>query len=210
MREQRNLEGIRFGRWTVISKAEPKFDYRGRRLSAWNCKCDCGSERVVTEHSLITNSSKSCGCLRVDVAQKMGVANVTHGMSDTRLYRIYKHMHRRCEDPKDIRYDHYGGRGIRVCGEWSTFEVFSDWALSNGYNDSLSIDRIDLNGNYSPDNCRWATVQEQALNKTNARMIEYNGRAQSIAEWAAEIGMPYKKLWKRIKSGWSPEKALTT
>ena len=98
-------------------------------------------------------------------------------------------MHRRCSDPKDIRYARYGGRGIRVCGEWSTFEAFSKWALSNGYDDSLSIDRIDTNGDYSPDNCRWATTEEQSVNKSTTRMVEYNKRTQNISQWAEEIGI---------------------
>lgn len=131
-------------------------------------------------------------------------------MTDTRLYRIYRHMLGRCNNKNDIRYDFYGGRGISVCEEWSSFEAFSEWALANGYRDDLSIDRIDVNGNYSPTNCRWSTPDEQANNKTSTHYVEYRGETKSIAEWAAEYDIPYKKLHKRIQNGWDIERALFT
>lgn len=204
-----DLSGARFGRWTVLYEADP--DYRnGRRLRRWYCRCDCGAERSVNERLLKNGSSKSCGCYHSDVMREVGKCNITHGMTDTRLYRIYRHMIGRCYNEHDIRYPYYGARGITVCAEWSKFDNFAKWALENGYNDELSIDRIDVNGNYTPDNCKWSTVQEQSLNKTNTHYIEFNGVKKSIAEWAREYGMPYKRLHKRIRDGWSPERALLT
>lgn len=135
---------------------------------------------------------------------------VTHGMSSTRLYRIYKHMKRRCSDKNDIRYYAYGARGIKVCDEWDKFEPFCEWALNNGYSDDLTIDRINVDGNYSPSNCRWITPKEQASNKRTAQLYEYNGEIHCIAEWANIVNMNYKKLWKRLKNGWNIEKALLT
>lgn len=210
MKQYEDLTGKRFGRWTVLYEGEPIIGSGNRRLRRWICRCDCGSERLVRELNLKQGKSSSCGCYHSDLMHEVGKVNTTHGMSETRLYRIYKHMICRCNNPNDIRYDIYGGRGIRVCDEWSSFEVFAEWAIANGYRDDLSIDRIDVNGNYSPDNCKWSSDQEQASNRRSNILIEYNGKTQNIAYWANEVGMPYKKLWKRIKNGWSTEKALTT
>ncbi len=118
-------------------------------------------------------------------------------------------MKNRCYNPADIRYDRYGGRGITVCDEWHKFEKFYEWAMNNGYNDSLSIDRIDVDGPYAPGNCRWSTVTEQSLNRTSNVLVTYNGATKTIAEWANELNMPYKRLWKRIHKGMAPELAFT-
>lgn len=131
-------------------------------------------------------------------------------MSNSRLYAIYKHMRNRCYDKNNNRYDYYGGRGIRICDEWQQFEPFMEWALEHGYNDNLSIDRIDVDKDYSPDNCRWATVKEQANNKTSNRVYTYNGETHNIREWADKLGFTYIKLWNRFDRGWSVERALGT
>ena len=140
----------------------------------------------------------------------VGKKHFTHGMTDSRLYRIYKHMLNRCNNPNDIRYTQYGGRGISICDEWNTFEKFATWANNNGYQDTLSIDRIDVNKDYSPENCRWSTPYEQSCNKTNTRLVTFGGKTQCIAEWAKELNMPYKKLWRRFNLGWDVKRALTT
>jgi len=198
-----------FGRWTVICEDEPRM-YKGRRLRRWVCRCECGTERSVSEHCLKLGQSKSCGCYHSDIMRDVSKCNITHGMADTRLYRIYKHMVCRCTNQNDIRYSKYGARGISICEEWDTFEKFAEWALNNGYNENLSIDRIDVNLGYTPDNCKWSTPFEQAVNKTNTHYVEFRGERKSIAEWAKEYGMPYKRLHKRIQSGWDPERALLT
>lgn len=208
-RNYEDLTGKSFGRWTVINEAEPKY-YSNRRIRYWNCRCDCGVERAVKEQSLKDGSSNSCGCYHSDIMHTVGRNRVTHGQSNTRLYRVYRHMICRCTNPHDIRYARYGGRGIRVCDEWNSFEAFYQWSMLTGYDDTKSIDRIDNNGDYRPDNCRWVSISEQANNKSTTRLIEYQGESMSIAEWAVKLGMPYKKLHKRIYSGWSPEKALST
>lgn len=207
----KNLEGNTFGRWTVLYEVEPKIDKRNKRIRYWMCRCECGNEKPVQGHSLINGKSKSCGCLHSEIMQDVGHNNKSHGLSDTRLYRIYNHIINRCYNKNDNRYDNYGGRNIRVCEDWlSSFEKFADWAVSNGYDDELSIDRIDVNLNYCPENCRWTDKYTQANNKTNTKVYTFNGETHSIAEWSRIVNIPYKKLWKRFSLGWDIEKALTT
>lgn len=157
--------GEKFERLTVI-------EYAGKAKNGSllvKCVCDCGAEKIIRLCSLRDGSIKSCGCLHKELLAKRNkvITNKTHGKSRTRLYRIWTHMKQRCYNSNDKKtFRNYGGRGIRVCDEWlNDFTVFYDWALSNGYADDLSIDRIDVNGNYEPSNCRWATMQEQQNNK---------------------------------------------
>lgn len=204
-----NLIGKKFGRWTVIDYAPPDI-YSGKRHLRWLCRCDCGTVRSVKAQSLKRGASKSCGCYHSELMETVGKVNKTHGMSETRLYRIYKHMRTRCYNPNDIRYSNYGGKGVTICDEWSKFEPFAEWALSHGYDDALSIDRIDVNGDYSPENCRWVSNREQANNRTSNKNYTFNGETHNIAEWADIYSMNYKKLYKRLHVGWDIERALTT
>jgi hypothetical protein len=136
--------------------------------------------------------------------------NKTHGMSRTRIYRIWSGMKGRCCRPSSSGYNDYGGRGITICDEWKNdFTSFYSWAIENGYNDSLSIDRIDVNGNYEPNNCRWATQHEQRINQRQIS-ITYNGETKSLLEWALKTGISYEVLNYRVRSGWKPKEILTT
>lgn len=127
-----------------------------------------------------------------------------------RLYRIWAHMLDRCRNPNNDSYKRYGGRGITVCGDWYKYKAFAEWAANNGYKDGLSIDRVNVNGNYCPDNCRWADYQTQANNRTNTRILTYNGETHTIAEWARITGLPYRTIHKRLELGFSEDKVLTT
>lgn len=132
-----------------------------------------------------------------------------HGQYGTRLYHIWSNMEQRCSNPKYREFYNYGGRGITVCGEWENFLAFYEWALSSGYDDKLSIERIDNDGNYEPSNCRWATRREQSLNRRSNRFYEYEGKRLSLTEWANEKQIPFSTLWNRLNKGWSIDEALT-
>lgn len=197
-----DLTGQRFGRLTVIRK-----NGRMNRNVAWECKCDCGNTKTISSYSLRSGRSQSCGCLNKELVTKM---MTTHGKSGTRLHRIWTLMKNRCTSDTSPDYPKYGGRGVTVCDEWLKFDAFYEWSISHGYDDTLSIDRIDNDGNYCPDNCRWATKKQQENNKSTNSLIEYNGETHTIAEWADIKGINYETLRCRIKYfGWSPEKALT-
>lgn len=199
--------GQRFGRLVVSRLVEVGKNWVG----VWECVCDCGQVVKVRSSNLTSGQIKSCGCLKREATIRR---NTSHGLSGgektpTKLYRIWLGMRRRCFSVRSDDYPHYGGRGITVCGEWADYAAFHAWAMASGYQSGRSIERNDVDGNYEPSNCRWATRREQALNKRNSRRITYNGQTLTTAEWAEATGIPHTALRMRLHRGWSVEKALT-
>lgn len=195
------LAGKRFGR--LVARKRIKANGKIK----WICDCDCGNNKEVFQYNLTSGHTLSCGCLKREII-KSG-AHTIHGDSKTRLYGIWKGMRKRCENPNSSNYHKYGERGISVCDEWQNWETFKDWAISNGYTNDMSIDRINNEGNYEPDNCRWATAKEQSNNRRNNRRIEYRGEQKTIAEWSEELGISQYVIEARLNLGWSVERALT-
>ncbi len=172
-------------------------------------KCECGTIKRLRYDSVKAGTIKSCGCKRKYFAQIN--KHYKHAGHGTRLYNIYHKMKARCYNAKYAESQYYGERGIKICDEWlKSFETFRDWAMSHGYNDNLSIDRIDTNKGYSPDNCRWASAKQQSRNKRDNLLISYNGEIKCLAEWCEDLGLPYGTIEMRIRRGWDKERAITT
>lgn len=198
-----DLSGRVYGSLTVIERAESRTLPCGQKLTMWYCKCDCGKITVVSGSNLKSGNVKSCGCHKsASISKKL----TRHGYGGTRLYQEWRDMVRRCKTDH-----HYKGKGISVCSEWvDNVTAFCKWAIANGYSDNLELDRIDNDGNYEPSNCRWVTRKEQMNNYSRNVLIAYNGKVQTISQWADEIGMSYDKLYNRLYRHWDIEKALNT
>jgi hypothetical protein len=188
------LTGEKFGKLSVVERC----GHIGKS-AMWKCVCDCGKIIVVSEARLNNGKAVDCGCYR----------HTTHGMTDTRLYRIWINMKTRCHNPKTVNFNRYGGRGIEICDEWDDFQAFYDWAITNGYAKNLTIDRRDNNKGYSPDNCRWVTAHIQQNNKSNNRRIEYKGQTNTVAQWEDIFGMRKGFLGQRLRHGMPFEIAVS-
>lgn len=195
--------GEKYGRLTLIKETVCT-----SKKHMWLCKCDCGKLVEVSIYQLKNGECKSCGCLRDEVATQRCYDMAKHNMALTRIYKLWGGMLGRCNNPNNKDFPKYGGRGIKVCDEWHDFVNFNNWANENGYSDELSIDRIDVNGNYEPNNCRWVTLAEQARNKRNNHFVEYNGETRCLKEWSRIIGKPYSTIHRRLKIGWTTERAF--
>lgn len=193
-----DLTGRRFGRLLVVSKA-PASTAFANTSARWECRCDCGSAVVVFSAALRRGATKSCGCLDLEVKTK-------HGMYGTPTYRSWRSMIDRCANPRTPNYHLYGGRGIAVCAEWESFELF---LRDMGERPKgTSLDRIDSDGPYSPENCRWATANQQQRNKRNNHLLTVDGETRCIAEWAEITGIQKVTIKARIRSGWSHREAV--
>lgn len=196
------LEGKHFGRLLVVKQAGHASD----GSSVWLCRCDCGNESLVKGYKLKNGVTKSCGCLRRDLRRQ---ALTTHGQARTRLYKIWLGMKQRCADPNSANYHYYGGRGVGICSEWlNSFKTFQTWAAETGYQKNLTLDREDVNGDYTPGNCRWATVKEQANNKRNNRLVTYNGETKTVSQWADVSGLRHTTICARLNSATYPLERL--
>jgi len=198
----KDLSGQRFGRLAVIERA----GNIGEHPVKWLCKCDCGNEKAIDGNSLRMGKTKSCGCFLSETVRKR---KMVHGFYGERLYNIWQHMKDRCYYPRNDNYKNYGGRGISVCDEWKeNYSAFKEWALNNGYSDSLTIDRKNNDGNYEPGNCRWATIDTQSNNKQNTVYITINGETHNLKEWSELSNIPRIIIYGRFKRGWSEDRLL--
>lgn len=202
-----DLTGQKFGKLLVIKRAEDYISPSGNRTPCWLCVCDCGNQKIVASASL-KKGTQSCGCIQRERAKQ---THTKHGKRETRLYRIWQGIVTRCTNSNHHTFKNYGGRGITVCDEWlKDFQVFYTWAMANGYTDELSIDRVDNDRGYYPDNCKWVGTVSQNNNKRSNHYISYNEKTLTLAQWSKVLDIPYSKLVNRInKLNWSPEKAFS-
>lgn len=200
-----DLTGKQYGRLTVKCLYS---NLKYKRI--WRCECVCGSFVNVYSENLKSGHTQSCGCYQAERAKE---SHEKHGKSRTRLYKIHLKMKARCYNEKTSRYANYGGRGIKICEEWlnekNGFENFYTWAITHGYSDNLSIDRINVNGNYEPKNCRWADDKEQSRNRTDNRFISYNGETRCISDWCEKLNIPQSTVINRLNRGLSVDKVLS-
>lgn len=188
----KDMAGMKFGKLTVLERSSDVGNGKKPRVK-WVCRCDCGNTVVVSGDGLKDGHHKTCGRCRK-----------THP-EDHKLYERWLNMKRRCTDPKNKRWDVYGGKGITVCKEWLNFEVFKKWALENGYRDDLSIDRIDNNKGYCPENCRWADAYTQMNNTSRNRFVVVYGEKMTMAQAARKLNVTYAAIQHRVQRGQSLE-----
>lgn len=201
-----DITGKRFGRLTILKKAEKK---NGKKLF-WLCKCDCGLTKEIDGDPIRRGAVVSCGCYsRERTSIRMSQISTTHGMSNTNIWWRWAGMRERCTNKKTNNYKNYGGRGIKVCDRWLTFENFYE-DMKAGYSAGLSLERIDNNGNYEPGNCRWATRKEQMRNYRRNRLITHKGETKTLQEWSESTGLKSSTIRMRLSTyKWSPNDALT-
>lgn len=208
-----DLTGQRFGRLVVVKEAEPiRFKPSNKTKRRWLCRCDCGGTVITTTGSLRSGATKSCGCYCKERQKENGRKKRTHGLSGSHIYNIWRGMKKRCNNPKNTAFHNYGGRGITICDEWNnSFEVFADWAFCHGYKEGLSIERIDVNEGYNPQNCCWIPRNEQGKNRRiTRRFTDISGNEMYVIDVAKQNSIPINVVHNRIRNGWSTERALNT
>lgn len=199
-----DLTGKKYGRWTVIKYVGfVNSNYR------WLCRCDCGTEKIVSSNTFRSGKSVSCGCYARELASSKAKHSCCVNYQTKKIYNVWNSMIQRCVNPNNKAYKHYGKRGIKVCDEWRTSKNFVDWAYANGYKEGLTIDRIDTNGNYEPNNCRWVDMLTQANNTNRNHILTIGNETHTIAEWARLKGINVASIYWRVKQGMSFEEAVT-
>lgn len=209
MKEGIDLTGLRFDRLMVWFPHSIKEDKRQNYRYYYWCACDCGVSKAIRADSLTKGSTRSCGCLSRECAM-VGNARRTHGRTGSLEHHSWLAMKSRCYNPKNIGYSLYGGRGIKVCDRWlNSFENFyAD--MGDPPSPNHSLDRTDVNGNYCPENCRWASAVEQGNNRRNNHIITVGNSSLTIAEWERKAGISQSLIYRRLKLGWTKEKAVLT
>jgi hypothetical protein len=200
--------GERFGRLVVVSKSEERTTAR-KHSTHWLCRCDCGNDAIVAGRYLRNGDTTSCGCAKREVHEAIGDLNRTHGKCGTPEYQAWCAIKTRCENQNQVSWDDYGGRGIRMCQRWAeSFEAFLE-DMGPKPDGDYSLDRLDVDGGYCPENCKWSSRKEQNNNKRNNRTLTYNGETLTVAQWAERLSVSAKTLTCRIGRGWDAERALT-
>lgn len=204
--------GQKFGRLTVVGIEPPA---KNRREWRWVCRCDCGNTITAAATSIKSGNTKSCGCLKNEKSGERFRKYKNRVAENKRLYEIFSGMKKRCYSERSQRYKDYGGRGIKICAEWMDadcgFDRFVNWAISNGYSDTATIDRIDVNGDYAPDNCQWVTLKQQANNKRDTVWVDYNGKHIQLFAICKRLGISYGMVYNRIvNNGWDVSRAIET
>lgn len=190
--------GKKFGKLCVLSELDERAKGGGKQ---YRCKCECGNITIVRSDHLKNGHTTSCGCNKIMIT--------SHRKSNTRMFKIWDKIKQRCYNHNDISYKNYGKRGIKMCDEWrNDFMKFYNWSITHCYNDNLSIDRIDVNGNYEPNNCRWVDNETQQNNKRNTVYITYNGKTQSVSQWCRELKLNLSTVYYRAKRGYTAEYSL--
>lgn len=211
MSKYKDYTGYSNGIYTVVCRAEDYVSPSGHKHTRWECQCCCGNTFYVLGDNICR--TKSCGHLQRELGKDRGLSNRRHGdacgNSRTRLYRIWSGMKSHCYNKNSLQYSRYGGRGISICDEWrNNYGAFKEWALDNGYTDSLSIDRVDNNSGYRPDNCRWATPKEQSNNLRTNRHIVVHGETLTVQQACERWGALHSTVLKEINAGWSDERIV--
>lgn len=202
-----NLKGKQFGRLTVLERSNDTYDKSGRRYITWKCLCTCGNITYVTTNNL-HGKTTSCGCYLKEIA---GQQTLKHGYRKTRLYRIYNGMKQRCNNPNRSGYENYGGRGISVCDEWNKsdgLKAFAEWSLENGYKDGLTLERINVDGDYEPSNCCWIPKNKQAKNTRRTVRVTYMGNEMIMSDFARLIKVDHRIVSKALKDNMTPEEIV--
>lgn len=205
-----DLTGKVFGRLTVLRAAEQRSK---QGYIQWVCQCNCRDKTiiVVPSYKLKYGHTRSCGCLQRDTVIQMNRDREKNPAADrdTRLYRVWRGIRARTSYESQLSYKNYGGRGISICDEWhDDFSAFRNWALANGYSDDLTIDRLDIDGDYTPDNCRWATRKEQNNNQRSNIRLSFDGETHTASQWAEIMGITKDCIYKRIRRGYTIEAIL--